>query len=154
AGCAKRLAVTTAVIGAGSWGTALAFQLARAGHAVSLWAREPGTVREMIELRENRRYLPGFPLPPAITPTSNLAEATQAGEKIVVCAIPSHGVREIMSAAAAHLRPGAIVVSASKGIEEGSSRRMSEVIAEVTGGPDHIAVLSGPSFAKEVASEM
>ena len=146
--------MTTAVIGAGSWGTALAFQLARAGHAVALWGRDPELVRTMLETRENSRYLPGFPLPPAINPMAELGHAVRSGEKIVVCAVPSHAVRETMLAARPHLGRDATVVSATKGIEEGTARRMSEVIGEITSAPGRIAVLSGPSFAKEVAAEM
>jgi glycerol-3-phosphate dehydrogenase (NAD(P)+) len=146
--------VTTAVIGAGSWGTALAFQLARAGHTVALWGRDPELVREMAEIRENRRYLPGFLLPPAISPIADLGQAARSGEKIVVCAVPSHAVRETMLVAASHLGKDTTVVSATKGIEEGSARRMSEVIAEVLPKCERIAVLSGPSFAKEVAAEV
>jgi glycerol-3-phosphate dehydrogenase (NAD(P)+) len=146
--------MTTAVIGAGSWGTALAFQLARAGHAVALWARESKLVQEMSSLRENPRYLPGFVLPPAITPVADLEHATRAAEDLLVCAVPSHAVRNIMASVAAHLRAQTVVVSASKGIEEGTSCRMSEVIGQVVSASERIAVLSGPSFAKEVAAEM
>ncbi|MBM4269193.1 MAG: NAD(P)-dependent glycerol-3-phosphate dehydrogenase [Deltaproteobacteria bacterium] len=144
----------TAVLGAGSWGTALAIQLARAGHAVSLWGRDAAHVADMKETRENRRYLAGFHLPPGLAPTANLEEAVRSATKLLVCAVPSHAVRETMTAAAPHLRAECIVVSAAKGIEEGTSKRMSEVIGESTSCGGRVAVLSGPSFAREVAAEM
>ncbi len=145
---------TAAVLGAGSWGTALAMQLARAGHAVSLWARDAEQAREMRETRENRRYLPGRPLAPPIAPTADLEEALACGRELVVCAVPSHAVRETMAAARPSLASSAIVVSAAKGIEEGTSLRMSQVIEEAAGMGERLSVLSGPSFAKEVAAEM
>jgi glycerol-3-phosphate dehydrogenase (NAD(P)+) len=144
----------TAVLGAGSWGTALAMQLARAGHAVALWGRDPAHVQEMAETRENKRYLPGHLLPAPIAPTANLETAVRAGSKIVVCAVPSHAVRETMSMAGPFLGKDAIVVSATKGIEEGTGLRMSEVIRAAASCGERVAVLSGPSFAKEVAAEM
>lgn len=143
-----------AVIGAGSWGTALAIQLARAGHAVTLWARDPAHVREMSETRENKRYLPGVHLPAPLSPTADLEQAMHAGARLVVCAVPSHAVRETMSMTAAHAGPETVLVSATKGLEEGTSKRMSEVLAEATPCAGRIAVLAGPSFAKEVAAEM
>jgi glycerol-3-phosphate dehydrogenase (NAD(P)+) len=144
----------TAVLGAGSWGTALAMQLARAGHAVALWGRDPAHVEEMTASRENKRYLPGHRLPAPIAPTANLETAVRAGSKIVVCAVPSHAVRDTMSMAAPFLGKDAIVVSATKGIEEGTGLRMSEVIRAAASCGERAAVLSGPSFAKEVAAEM
>ncbi len=143
-----------AVLGAGSWGTALAIQLARAGHAVTLWARSSGHVRQMCEARENQRYLPGFLLPAPIAPTDDLERAVRAGAEILVCAVPSHAVRETMAAAAPFAAPEVVIVSATKGIEEGTSSRMSEVIGQVAACAERVAVLSGPSFAKEVAAEM
>jgi glycerol-3-phosphate dehydrogenase (NAD(P)+) len=144
----------TAVIGAGSWGTALAIQLARAGHAVTLWARDPAHTRQMVEARRNEKYLPGFNLPVPISPTSDLEQAVRGGSKMLVCAVPSHAVRETMAMASRFIAPDAIVVSATKGIEEGTSLRMSEVIAQTASCGDRVGVLAGPSFAKEVAAEM
>ncbi len=109
-----------AVIGAGSWGTALAIQLARAGHAVTLWGRDEASAREMAETRENRRYLPGVHLPAPLSPTADLEQAVRAGSRLLVCAVPSHAVRETMLRAAAWLRDDSTVVSATKGLEEGS----------------------------------
>jgi glycerol-3-phosphate dehydrogenase (NAD(P)+) len=144
----------TAVIGAGSWGTALAIQLARKGNAVTLWARDPAHVREMAESRQNQKYLPGYNLPPPISVTADLEEATRAANKMLVCALPSHAVRDTMAMAARFIGAETIVVSATKGIEEGTSLRMSEVVRQTTSCGDRIAVLAGPSFAKEVAAEM
>ena len=145
---------TAAVLGAGSWGTALAMQLARAGHAVSLWTRSFEHAREMAETRENGRYLPGFKLAPPIVPTADLERALRSGPDLVVVAVPSHAVRETATKAAPSLGADTVLVSAAKGIEEGSSLRMSEVLLEATGRDIRLSVLSGPSFAKEVAAEM
>ncbi len=144
----------TTVLGAGSWGTALAIQLCRSGHSVRLWGRDPEHVQDMCETRENRRYLPGFHLPPPLAPTTNLEEAVRSATSLLVCAVPSHAVRDIMASARAHISQTTILCSAAKGIEEGTCKRMSEVIAETTGCDDRVSVLTGPSFAREVAAEM
>ncbi len=146
--------MSATVLGAGSWGTALAIQLCRAGQAVSLWGRDAEHVREMGERRENQRYLPGVPLPPALAPTHDLATAVRSARRLLVCAVPSHAVRETMGKARPHLPADAIACSATKGIEEDSWKRMSEVIAEAALCSDRVAVLTGPSFAREVAAEM
>ena len=142
------------VIGAGSWGTALAIQLARAGHATTLWSRQAEHADKMRETRENSRYLPGCPLPPAVATTADLENAVGAASAVLVCAVPSHAVREIMGAVRPWLSGETIIVSATKGIEEGTSKRMSEVISEATGAGERVTVISGPSFAREVAEEM
>ncbi|CAN5311981.1 NAD(P)H-dependent glycerol-3-phosphate dehydrogenase [soil metagenome] len=139
-----------AVVGAGSWGTALANLLAANGHEARLWAHDPGLGDEMARERQNRRYLPGFRLHNRVHATSDL-EAAVAGAHIVVSASPSHVVREVMELAAPHVSSGAVVVSASKGIEQGSLKRMTEVLADVLTDPQRIVVLSGPSFAVEVS---
>ena len=108
-----------AVIGSGSWGTALAIQLARAGHAVTLWGRDEASARDMAESRENKRYLPGVHLPVPLSPTSDLEQAVRAGSRLLVCAVPSHAVRETMTLAAAWMRDDTTVVSATKGPREG-----------------------------------
>lgn len=141
-----------AVLGAGSWGTALAIHLARAGHEVRLWARDPATVRDIRDRRANVVYLPDIMLPDAVSPTDSLAEALAESE-LVVCAIPSHGCRAVVRAAAPHLAPHAILVSATKGLEADTMQRMSEVIAQEAGDGHPVAVLSGPSFALEVAQQ-
>ena len=142
------------VIGAGSWGTALAIQLSRAGHAVSLWARNPDLAQDMQVSRQNRRYLPDCEFPPTLEATADLEKAVRSASEILVCAVPSHAVRERLTTIRPWLGDSTVLVSASKGIEEGTSKRMSEVIAESTGVPDRVAALSGPSFAKEVAEGM
>jgi glycerol-3-phosphate dehydrogenase (NAD(P)+) len=138
------------VIGAGSWGTALAIHLARSGRTVRLWARNDQLVELMARTRMNAAYLPGVMLPPEVTPVSSLSDAL-ADAVFVVAAVPSHGLRDVMRAAAPFLKPDAVIVSATKGIEAGSLRRMSQVVCEETGGRLPVVVLSGPSFASEVA---
>jgi glycerol-3-phosphate dehydrogenase (NAD(P)+) len=139
------------VVGAGSWGTALAKVLADKGHAVTLWGRSPAHAAELAQRRENTRYLPGAKLPASLSTTGDLAEAV-AGKRFVVSVVPSHTVREVMGRAAASMAPDAIVVSASKGIENETLATMDEVLKEVLPGRlgTHLAYLSGPSFAKEV----
>jgi glycerol-3-phosphate dehydrogenase (NAD(P)+) len=139
-----------AVIGAGSWGTALAVHFARAGRPVHLWARDERLVARMIATGANDRYLADVPLPPAVVPTSSLGDALE-GTQFVVVAVPSHGLRTVIRTAAPLIPRDAVVVSAAKGLEGESLRRMSEVIEQETGGELPVVVLSGPSFAIEVA---
>jgi len=138
-----------AVVGAGSWGTALARLLAQKGREVRLWVRDPELAETIERRRENPRYLPGVRLDGPLHATADL-EAALAGASLVVSASPSHAVRSVMRAAAPHVGRGTIVVSASKGIEEDTLKRMTEVLEEVLGGRERLAVLSGPSFAAEV----
>jgi glycerol-3-phosphate dehydrogenase (NAD(P)+) len=139
--------VIIAVVGGGSWGTALAVHLARSGHDVQLWVRDPAGVSEIEEHRLSR-YLPGIALPPLIA-TSDLEMAVD-GVEMAVVAIPSEFCRSAYRALRPHLPAEAVLVSATKGLEIDSRRRMSEVAAEEA--PGHpVAVLSGPSFALEVA---
>jgi glycerol-3-phosphate dehydrogenase (NAD(P)+) len=112
------------VIGSGSWGTALAVHLAHTGHDVRLWARDAALAIEMSGSRENRAYLPGIELPSALAPTSDMRLALD-GAQFVVIAVPSHGVRDVTRLANAHLPNGCAIVSATKGLEEGSLLRMS-----------------------------
>ena len=144
---------TVAVLGAGSWGTALAIHLGRLDHDVRLWARDAGLVADLQVRRANAVYLPDAVLPDRVSPTNSLAEAL-AGAGLVVAAIPSHGTRSVMRAAAPWLAPGAVLVSATKGLEENTLLRMSEVIAAEAGDSHPVVVLSGPSFATEVAREL
>ncbi|MDW7709090.1 MAG: NAD(P)H-dependent glycerol-3-phosphate dehydrogenase [Deferrisomatales bacterium] len=141
-----------AVVGAGAWGTAMADLLARGGHRVGLWVFEEDLAEEMARTGENRVYLPGHRLSPGIRPSSELA-AVVATADVVVSASPSQVVRQVMGRAAPHLKPDALVVSASKGIEAGSLQLMHQVLEEVLppGAAGRLAVLSGPSFAAEVA---
>lgn len=139
-----------AVIGSGSWGTALAVHLARAGHGVRLWAREPEVVAGMRADRVNHVFLPGIQLPDAVAPCDAIEEAV-SGVDLVVVVTPSHGTRGVMRAAAPAIGPAATIVSATKGLEVETLRRPSEVIAEELGPGRPVVVLSGPSFAREVA---
>jgi glycerol-3-phosphate dehydrogenase (NAD(P)+) len=141
------------VLGAGSWGTALALHLGRVGHDVCLWARDESLARDMTVRRANAVYLPDITLPPRVSVTHVLTEAVR-GSDLVVSAIPSHGCRAVLRAAAPHLTRGAVIVSATKGLESDTLRRMSEVIGEEAGPSHPVVVLSGPSFAVEVAQQL
>src|SRR5262245_12379297 len=144
--------LTIAVLGAGSWGTALAVHLARGGHDVRLWARDPMLARDLDAHRVNAVYLPDVELPESVQATHSLAEALAACD-VVVSAVPSHGCRAVMREARSHIRVGATIVSATKGLEAETLARMSEVIADEIGAASAVVVLSGPSFAREVACE-
>ena len=139
-----------AILGAGSWGTALAIHNHRVGHRVCLWARDPQLVGEMTASRENARYMPGRRLDPSIVLTSSLEEALAQAD-LIIAAVPSHGMRDVVRRAGPYIRRGVVLVSATKGLETDSLERMSEVIDEETGHAHPIVVLSGPSFALEVA---
>jgi glycerol-3-phosphate dehydrogenase (NAD(P)+) len=149
-GGASQPGVRFAVLGAGSWGTALALHLARIGHRVALWARNPALVDEIARTRANAAYLPDLVLPETIEPTCDLDRAL-GGATSVVFAVPSHGLRGLLRTAAGTLPDHAVLISAAKGLESDSLARMSEVLAEETANEFPIAVLSGPSFALEVA---
>ena len=142
-----------AVLGAGSWGTALAVHCGRVGHDVRLWGRDRALMDEIVRARENPGYLPAIRLGDRVTATASL-ETALADAPIVIAAVPSHGMRHVLRRAAPLLRQGAILVSATKGLETDSLDRMSQVMAEETSGSHPIAVLSGPSFALEVARGM
>ncbi len=142
-----------AVLGSGGWGTALAVHLARNGHQVRLWGRDRGLVARIRDERRNDAYLPNVSLPPGVTPTSHLEQALD-GAAYVVTAVPSHGLRAVVRAAAPKFPAAVPVISATKGIEPETLRRMSEVIAEEAGAGHHVAALSGPSFALEVARQL
>jgi glycerol-3-phosphate dehydrogenase (NAD(P)+) len=142
------------VLGAGSWGTALAVHLAEAGgHEVRLWARNPELARSMAEQRANPQYLFGVEIPPGVTPTADLASL--ADSEIVLLVVPSHGYRAVLRDFLAVLTgPPPVLISATKGIETDSLARMSQVTAEETaaaGLTAPFAVLAGPSFAPELA---
>jgi glycerol-3-phosphate dehydrogenase (NAD(P)+) len=139
-----------AVLGAGSWGTALAIHLARAGHVVGLWARDEALADRLITSRVNTSYLPGIDLPADVRPTASIATAL-ADSQIVVVAVPSHGLRGVIRNALSSIPPHALIVSAAKGLEGESHQRMSQVIEAETAARFPVVVLSGPSFAREVA---
>ena len=146
-----------AVLGAGSWGTALAKTLADKGHQVALWGRDASHMAAIRSARENARYLPGAILPETLFATSDLGEAL-ANKAMVVSVVPSQVTRGVLTDAvkSKHLRDDAILVSASKGIENGSLATMDEVLSEVLPAA-HAArtvYLSGPSFAKEVGQRL
>jgi glycerol-3-phosphate dehydrogenase (NAD(P)+) len=138
-----------AVLGAGSWGTALAAMAADAGHATWLWGRDPAAVREIAGRRENVRYLPGRQLPSDLQVTSDLAEAVQ-GAELVVLALPAASVRGVGEKMAPLIAPGAIVVCASKGFEERSRLTLDRVLAQAVPGAK-VVLFSGPTFAVEIA---
>jgi glycerol-3-phosphate dehydrogenase (NAD(P)+) len=143
-----------AILGAGAWGTALAISLARrGGHQLCLWAHSPEHTRQLAETGENARYLPGYILPADVEITPEIGDAISDAE-IILCVTPSQALRSIMKQIASHLTPAQILLSASKGIEEKTFLRMSQVMAEHTDGNNPIAVIGGPSFAQEVAAAM
>ena len=139
------------VLGAGSWGTALAALATGRGHDVCLWAREPEVVRQIRDEAENRLFLPGVGLPRSLGVTGSI-ERTVAGAEIVMAVSPAQYAGAVMARAATFLEPGAVVVSASKGIEIATLRRMDEVMGEFLSAEqsERLTVLSGPSFAAEV----
>jgi len=139
-----------AVLGAGSWGTALAIHLARVGHDVRLWARDPDLVEQMRGRRANSRYLSDFTLPDRVTAMARHHAALE-GVKVVVFAVPSHGLRAVTRAVLPAVPADAILVSATKGLETDSLLRMSMVLEEEGHARRPVVVLSGPSFASEVA---
>jgi len=141
------------VIGSGSWGTALAVHLAHTGHDVRLWARDAALASSMASSRENTTYLPGIELPPVLSPTNDMAAALD-GAQFVVIAAPSHGVRDVARQANAHLPRSCAIVSATKGLEAGSMLRMSQVLRQELPDAGEIVVLSGPSFASELARKL
>ncbi len=141
-----------AVFGAGSWGTAFSVVLADAGNDVTLWGRREELCATINEKRENTDYLPGIELPRAVS-ASHDPERTLAGAEFVVLAVPSQTLRENLTEWVDVIPRDALLVSLMKGVELNSLKRMSEVIAEVTGaGPERIGVVSGPNLAKEIAS--
>ena len=142
-----------AVLGAGSWGTTFAKVLADAGCDVALHARRPELAKAITEDGENRDYLPGVRLPDAVRATADPAEAL-LDASIVVLAVPSQSLRDNLTDWSPLLPSDATLLSLMKGIELGTTKRMSEVICEVTGaGPDRVAALSGPNLAREIAEE-
>lgn len=138
------------ILGAGGWGTALAVHLARAGQPTCLWGRDAALMEDMAARRANAVYLPDVRLPDRLRLTADLAQALDDPE-LVVMAVPTHGTRPIIREAARYLRPGATVVSATKGIEQDTLFRVSEILEQELGPAVKVGVLSGPSFAAELA---
>lgn len=139
-----------AILGAGSWGTALAVHLGRKGYNVKLWGRNPEHIDSIIRESQNKRYLPNINLSPHIEPTAKIEEAVATAE-IVVLSVPSQAVRSIVKTIKPLIKPGAILVNTAKGLEETTLLRLSQVIEEETENKHELAVLSGPSHAEEVA---
>lgn len=154
-GLGEKRKLEIGVIGAGSWGTALADLLARNGHAVTLWVFEADLAERLRSQRENDLYLPGFPLAPALAFTADLQLATR-GKQMLVLVPPSQVLRGVVRSAVTAIDENAVLVTAAKGIENDSLLTMSEVLADVLPAPlaRRVACLSGPSFAREVAGGM
>ena len=140
------------VVGAGSWGTALANLLATAGHTVDLWVYETSVRDDILAHRQNRTFLPGITLSSRLTPWNDITDVV-TGKEMVLVVVPSHLVRFVAGSMAPHMSENAVVVSASKGIENKSyltmTRVLSQMLPKIRKG--NFAVLSGPSFALEVA---
>jgi glycerol-3-phosphate dehydrogenase (NAD(P)+) len=140
------------VVGAGGWGTALAKILADTGERVTLWCHGADSFRQMVETRENRAYLAGISLPAELTVTQSLGE-TVSNKRLVICAVPSHVVREVFSRAMDDLAQTTMILCGTKGLEEGSLKTMGELFVDLLGAgrKKNLAFLSGPTFALEVA---
>ncbi len=145
--------VAVGVIGSGAWGTTLALLLARKGIATTLWEHHQERVIEMHQHNENTFFLPNFPFPPTLCVTSNIAEAAQHKDMLLLVT-PSQRMRENVRFLAPYITQNTLLVSASKGIEISTLKRMTQVIAEeIPTSSPHIAALSGPNIAHEVAEE-
>ncbi|CAK0762597.1 glycerol-3-phosphate dehydrogenase [Gammaproteobacteria bacterium] len=140
-----------AVLGAGSWGSALAILLARNGHPVWLWGRDQARMLALVEFRSNPQYLPGISFPEGIFPTGDLNVALAASSDVLVV-VPSHGFRATLEACARFRHVGVRLAWATKGLEPGTQRPFNEVAEEILGPETPTAVVSGPTFAKEVVA--
>jgi glycerol-3-phosphate dehydrogenase (NAD(P)+) len=141
------------VLGAGSWGTALAIQLARKGAPVTLWGHDPEHMATLAAQRSNERYLPGIPLPENLLIEADLATALAAARDILV-AVPSHAFRGVLELICPSLTESSRLLWATKGLEAGSGKLLHEVVHEVLGDSIPTAVVSGPTFAREVAEDL
>ncbi len=138
------------VIGAGSWGTALALHLSRIGVAVDLWVYEPDLHESILDSRENAIFLPGHRLPETIRPTLSMEEAA-AGKAAVLLVVPSHVMRETAKKLKPFLLPDALVISASKGLENDTLCSIHQILTETLDAPERHVTISGPTFASEIA---
>ncbi|MET0501178.1 MAG: NAD(P)H-dependent glycerol-3-phosphate dehydrogenase [Candidatus Binatia bacterium] len=138
------------VIGAGGWGIALTKLLADKGEQVTLWCHGAESYRELQEYRESRTYLPGITLASNVSFTRSIAENV-SGKSLILCAVPSHAVREVLASASSHVSAQTTVLCCTKGLEEESLKTMGEVLGEIFGDAQKHAFLSGPTFAIEVA---
>ena len=146
-------ATRVAVLGAGSWGTAFAKVLCDAGNDVTLWARRPDLAQRIDRGHENSDYLPGIRLPTSLRATADAEQALDRAQ-LVAFAIPSQSLRENLAKWVGLLPENATLISLMKGVELGTTKRMSEVLCEITGvAQDHVAVVSGPNLAREIAQE-
>lgn len=141
------------VLGAGAWGTALALQAARGGYPVTLWGRDQGAIRVLEGRRQNPRYLPGVSLPANLAIAATLADVARGHRDLLVC-VPSVAFREVVTAVGPHLLPGARLAWATKGFDPASGALLHETARELLGPEVPLAVLSGPTFAAEVAAGM
>jgi glycerol-3-phosphate dehydrogenase (NAD(P)+) len=142
-----------AILGAGSWGTALAIHLARKGFNPFLWSHRTELAEEILSSGKNSRYLPDAGIPDSVTPGTDLEEAV-SGAGVIIAAVPSHAFREVMLRARRHMNPDATVINGAKGIDENTLQRISEIFREIRGGTKNYVVLSGPSHAEEVSLGM
>jgi glycerol-3-phosphate dehydrogenase (NAD(P)+) len=142
---------TIAVLGAGSWGTALAIQLARSGGPVTLWGRNANELEQSNLERRNRRYLPDAEFPKSLTVDADLARVARDHATLILC-VPSRAFRALLGQVQPQLRPGTRVAWATKGFEHDTGRLPHQVAAEVLGANVPVAVLSGPTFAREVGA--
>ncbi|UQZ87923.1 glycerol-3-phosphate dehydrogenase [Deltaproteobacteria bacterium Smac51] len=149
---APKIPPRVAIVGAGSWGTALAAHCARQGLSVTIWARKPEVAEQINNEHENRAFLPDLKLPGAIHAVSDLKTALE-GQAVVLVVVPSHVMREMAGKMAPHLVSGAAVISASKGIEDETSASMVQILEDELPSSLGISIgaISGPSFAREVA---
>lgn len=146
---------TVAVLGAGSWGTAIAKLLSDKGYETRLWARNPEQAAAIQSERRNEKYLPGYAFADTLLATGDLGEALD-GVQLVVPVIPTHGLRDVIPEAAGLIPPDAYVLSATKGIEQGTLKLVSQIFEELLPTAMHprLTFLGGPSFAKEVAARL
>ncbi len=141
------------VLGAGSWGTALALLLARNGIETLLWGFDPKEVSDLKEMRQNRRYLPGILFPENLTVTDNLEQAAR-GQSLILIAVPSHAFRSTLQAIKPYLSENAKISWATKGLDELTGQLLHNTALEIVGEKTPFAVISGPSFAREVAENL
>lgn len=139
------------VVGDGGWGTALACVLTRAGRSVGLWSHDADYAEHMRSKRTNPLFLPGFPIPEEVRISSDLDELLP-GAELLVSAVPTTFVREVWRSHAPRLPAGVPIVSVSKGLENGTLLRPSQILTELTGGAHPVGVLSGPNIAREIAA--
>lgn len=140
-----------AILGAGSWGTALALYLARRGQTVRIWSVMEAEISAMVSDKANNRYMPGFSLPDQIHPMTSLAEAVNGVEDVIIV-VPSAGFRDTLSMLKPLISPEARIICAAKGLDTETGQLLGEVVEEIFTRERPFAVLSGPSFAREVAA--